>query len=442
MPYCPQLAAHLPRHGTVRPVTHHANPALDDACRTVLDGARVGGWRVPHGGIYPHQWLWDSGFHAVALVALGELDAALDELEALFVAQTSTGFVPHMTYHTDPDAAMELWGIPGRSTITQPPMYGHALAVLADAIDRHERYDLRGRLDVVAAKADAGLEWLLANRNWLSYTSLLVICHPWETGCDDSVRWDGWMDDGYHRATWGATKRQWAHDILMLSHDDEPAARANPGFAVADAGFNALVAFNCAELWRVTGREGLRLAAIALTTALDRQYDPVTAVWRSVPVMPDFDPTGATNGRADDDATDDNADRARLRQRSAAAPTLDGALGVLVTPDATRAHAALDGLVDPERFGAPYGPAGLWVTHPHYDPNTYWRGVAWPQLSYLCWLGARQWGRSDVADTIATATINAVLANDFAEYWNPHDATSAGATPQTWAAIVAAMTAP
>ncbi len=37
-----------------------------------------------------------------------------------------------MGYQTSPTRSLALWHAPGRSDITQPPMYGHALRVLAE----------------------------------------------------------------------------------------------------------------------------------------------------------------------------------------------------------------------------------------------------------------------------------------------------------------------
>ena len=72
---------------------------LEDDARRVLEAAWAEGrgYCVPNPRTYPHLWLWDSCFHSIAWAALGD-DRAVEELAAVFVAQTADGFVPHMRY--------------------------------------------------------------------------------------------------------------------------------------------------------------------------------------------------------------------------------------------------------------------------------------------------------------------------------------------------------
>ena len=82
----------------------------------------------------------------------------------------------------DDDTHAEFWGRPGTSSITQPPMYGHAVAEL-----------VRRGVDVdadVVDRAGRGLRFLLESRVRDGVGPVIV--HPWESGCDDSPRWDAW----------------------------------------------------------------------------------------------------------------------------------------------------------------------------------------------------------------------------------------------------------
>src|SRR6185503_3816186 len=77
--------------------------------RALLAHNRVdaGGSRYtrPAAGTYPHQWLWDSCFHARIHCWLGDRAMAHDELRALFRAQEmdgpDAGRLPHMTLHAE-----------------------------------------------------------------------------------------------------------------------------------------------------------------------------------------------------------------------------------------------------------------------------------------------------------------------------------------------------
>ena len=89
---------------------------------------RPPGFCVPNATTYPWQWLWDSCFHAVCWAHLGEGGRAVAELGNVLAHQAPNGFVPHLTYWDGSGVHAEFWGRPGTSSITQPPMYGHAVA--------------------------------------------------------------------------------------------------------------------------------------------------------------------------------------------------------------------------------------------------------------------------------------------------------------------------
>ncbi len=207
--------------------------------RGVLEQA----WNPQHGCCYPnrfaypHQWLWDSCFHAVAWAALGD-ERAITELSSLFSGQKDSGFLPHIRY-TSPTTGRG--PLPDSSSFTQPPIYAHALRVAATA----------GQ-SVPPALIDASgraLDYLWQHRR--AANGLIYILHPWEAGADDSPRWDSWVGV----ETW---------DIDALStHDAELVARTQFGpdgvavwsdtFVCCPASFNAPTAWAFAEHAALTG---------------------------------------------------------------------------------------------------------------------------------------------------------------------------------------------
>jgi Mannosylglycerate hydrolase MGH1-like glycoside hydrolase domain len=261
------LVAELARDREMAP--EERRKAVEAACREVLERNWVAkaGYTRPNRRRYPWMWLWDSCFHAIAWSRLGD-PRAVTELETLLSLQLPSGFVPHMGYPTKPNASLALWHSPGRSDITQPPMYGHALAVLA----------ARGfAVAHLYGAATAGLDYLLEHRRDPA-SGLVRVLHPWETGCDDSPRWDGWRRRPLGELRWNIAKRGLVRSLELR----DGAAWANPGFDVGSAGFSALVAFNAIELAELTANRKLLGESLALARAIDEHWVEPRRTWRDV----------------------------------------------------------------------------------------------------------------------------------------------------------------
>jgi hypothetical protein len=368
---------------------------VDERARGVLDAHWTRhGYCVPNPGAYPWQWLWDSCFHAVVWVHLGD-ERGVTEVASALSAIDEDGFVPHMRYPGDPGFHAEFWGRASVSSITQPPMYGHAIAEMA-------RLGLDPGGEVVDGAA-RGLGFLLRRRA-RTEEGLVTVCHPWETGCDDSPRWDRWRP----RSTaeeWFALKGALVRAIERTSGG---APLRNPDFVAAPSGFNALVAFNARELGAAMGDDRLSAEADELAEAIDARWDGRTWV--------DGGDAEGTSGRVE---------------------TLDALLPALLGGPHT--GAALDALTDPDRFAAPHGPRGVSREEAVYEPRGYWRGPAWPQLSYLSWLAATAAGSAAAASSLAAGLVSGALESGWSEYWDPDTGDGLGASPQSWTSLAAVV---
>jgi hypothetical protein len=323
---------------------------LRDQVHGMLDSSWVEdfGYTAPNNHVYPWMWLWDSCFHALIWAALDRGDRADRELASLFDVQNADGCVPHMGYQKAATEALPLWRQPGRSFLTQPPMYAHVIAALHG----------QGRdVEAVLEPAGRGLRFLLEQRR--DPTGLIAVVHPWE-GC------------------------------------------------VAPAGFNALVAFNLRELHSVTGEDWARRAADEIAEALDQQWDERLLTW---------------------------TDHSDPQHPCSSVRTLESLLPALVTADEARAAAALDQLVDPKAFGAPYGPTGVHRAEPSFRPGEYWRGCSWPQLTYLFVITAHRRGHNRLAGHLHEQATATAVRSGLAEYANPLTGEGLGAIPQGWAGL-------
>src|ERR1700691_2415224 len=154
--------------------------------------------------LYPHQWSWDAAFNAIGLASV-DLPRARTELDSLFAGQWRNGLLPHIVFDASADGywpGPAQWGcaqqteeapsVPATSGIIDPPVHAIAVDRILAIADR-----------AGGAEAERTLAWaehlyprLLAWHQFLARdradkeTGLMTLFHGWESGTDDSPRWD------------------------------------------------------------------------------------------------------------------------------------------------------------------------------------------------------------------------------------------------------------
>ncbi len=357
-------------------------------------------YTTPNPVAYGPQWLWDSTFHALCWAHLGRRDRAWRELRSSLSSQHADGFVPHMRFPRSFDGwdPVGLWGRATASTITQPPLYAHAIAQLAQLTLGES--DLRHQLVTGARRS---LQFLFRARPRLE--GLVVIVHPWESGCDDSPRWDAWRPEVGGLDAWREQKLRFARSLQCTA---DGSAIANPLFEAGSIGFNSLLAFSARQLASLTGDGDLAAQAAGIVDAIEARFDGTS--WADAP-----------------------------RSTSCDIPTLDALLALLVIGDRRQAAAGFEQLSDPAAFGGRLGFRYIRADTAGYDPAGYWRGSAWMPMQYLLRLAARRWGRDDLAAAVAAASGSAAFTSGFAEHYEPDTGRGLGAVPQSWAALASVI---
>jgi hypothetical protein len=104
-------------------------------------------WRysVPSRRTYPHQWLWDSAFHAT-IWSFFDLPRACDELRSILHWQHEDGLIPHIVFWHSESLRKRFWHYlesadswsfrvkrPWTSALTQPPVLATTVERLAEA---------------------------------------------------------------------------------------------------------------------------------------------------------------------------------------------------------------------------------------------------------------------------------------------------------------------
>ena len=321
--------------------------------------APTAGYTVPNGAVYPFQWLWDSCFHAVVWAALGEGERARSELAHLFRTQDELGFVPHVDYEPDPAHHARSGGGAGQSSITQPPMYGHAVAELArrgidvDDLVEPARRGLRFLLERAGPRRGAGraVPPVGERGRRLPPVGPLV---PRGLGPGAVVRGEG-------RA--GGDRRARARTAAPARQPGLPRGRVRvqrPRRLQRRGSWPAVTGDEAARHRR--RRAGRR---------------PRPAVGRR----------GRDLGR-----------RRRLRARARAGCGPSTRCCRCSSPTGRRpSRRGSPSWSTPPPWAGRAGRPACTVGSPPSPRRTYWRGPAWPQLTYLVWVAASRRGRSEAA---------------------------------------------
>jgi glycogen debranching enzyme len=404
---------------------------LWQAAVRVLDANWTGDATIPSPGLYPHQWGWDSAFVSMGLARYRQ-DRAERELVSLFRGQWANGLVPHIVFNPALERhayfpGPELWrsakqaAAPRQietSGITTPPL--HALAAL--------------RVYRCSGDAEAGRDFLarmypllvaqhrhLATSRDLGGGGLMSICHPWESGLDNSPVWDLPLaalqlppstyapGRGLRGLPTGADYDRYVWLVTTLrdaGYGDEHLRDVHP-FAVEDPLVNAVYLASTHALVEIAGIVGgdpgpHREAAGRIHDALlDRLWDEEAGCFRA------WDVRGAR--------------RLPIATVAAFGPLLDPEL-------AGRPLRALVDLLLSARFAgaAGYPVPTCDIQSPMFDRASYGRGPTWININWLIWLGATLHDLPVVADLMYASTLRLVRQSGFREFFDPFDGTGRG----------------
>lgn len=426
----------------------------------VLRRNDLGGWTKAAPQLYPHQWSWDSAFIAIGLAYLDTRRAA-QELRTLFAAQWRNGMVPHIVFNPAvppgsyfPDAAR--WDcatlaaaappLPIQTSgICQPPV--HAIAAwrireVAQARGGDDASEAGAFLRAIYPQLLAWHRYLLTARD-PERSGLVTIYHPWESGTDNSPRWDAALAavevgdlppytrydlqhvaDAAQRPTQAEYDRYlWLVECLKRArYDDDTVYRDHP-FLVKDVLLSAILVAANEDLQRIAGVARApddERDEIAGWIARGRQG--LAARWDAdLRLYLDFDiRAGAT---------------VPVRTVAGFAPLIGGGL-----PPARRAE-LLATLDSPAFLGHPDlrwpVPPSTSPNDPGFRPRRYWRGPTWPVVTWLLWWALRRDGETERARRLLRAALDQLAAVGFAEYVEPFTGEPLGSAGQSWTAAVA-----
>ena len=408
------------------------------AARVLLRNWR-GSYTVPAGGLYPHQWSWDSAFIAVGLRHLSPRRAQL-ELDTILSAQWEDGRLPQIVFHSGRDdgysPGASFWHseqIPGAAPVAtagliQPPT--HALAALlvheADPAESQRRRFLERAYPRLVRWHD-----YLRNRRG-GRGGLARIVHPWESGMDNSPFWDACLQamtetytaliprpdllhaDADHRPSDGEYGKYLYFAARYRDHGCDDADESFP-FQFEDPAFNGLWA-----------RSELALATIATLVAAD----PLPHRLEACRITEALETLWST-------------ERGCYVARDILSGTLQqyrtvAGLVPLLLPGIRHTRELLDLVRGPHfRLGEVAMVPSHDLTAVTFDPSRYWRGPSWFNTAWLIAEALYERGFTTEAEQLSRGMENAALEHDFPEYLDPHSFAPRGTTRFSWTAALA-----
>lgn len=411
--------------------------AVWHAAARVLDANWTGAATVPSPGLYPHQWSWDSSFAGIGL-AHHRPERAATELASLFRGQWATGLVPHIVFSSSvPRHAYfpgpEFWRSRGHpaaphgvdtSGLTQPPLQALAALRLARAAADHRDFLTRLYPCLVAQHA------FLARDRDAGRGGLVSLCHPWESGLENSPVWDGPLAaveparapyiSRLARHTHGCAESDRYVSLVTAMRDAgyrPEYLRDDHPFAVEDPLFNAIFLASThalAELAEYVGADPVphhEAAGRIHAALLERLWDGEAGGFRARDVRTgELIPVSTISGFA---------------------PLLDPDL-----PSAT-VRRLVETLLSARFAGAAGYPVPTCdVQSTSFDRAEYWRGPTWVNTNWLVWLGALTHDLTALADLLLGSTLRLVRQSGFREYFDPFDGTGRGSHDFSWSAAL------
>ncbi|MFA4835332.1 MAG: trehalase family glycosidase [Dehalococcoidia bacterium] len=399
--------------------------SLQDKAKQLLDkNARRGKdfyYTAPSGKKYPHQWSWDSSFHAIVNCRLGRAGLAKEELLTLLGKMLPDGTLPHIILH-EPSLARFAnrafrfyWPKSDRSPLVQPPVV--ALAVREVWQTTYDVEFLQETLPLL----ERHFEWLGTRRRFGS-SHLVSIFSPWESGLDHKPGFDRLLGH-FARLPFGRYAVLYTSEMRMALHRFDPEEIVKRRyFNVREVLFNTVYALGLEALGTMFAAIGdLQKADIyrarsdsAGKAILSECYDKASGLYFDIDVR-----TG------------------NLIREPSVSSLMPLALNNVPEEDY---QALVSHLTNPDEFWLRFPIPSVPRNSLHFRPTPgfyLWRGPTWINTNWLIAEGLRRHGNVELADAISQASKELVERSGFREYYNPLTGEGGGEKDFGWSTLAA-----
>jgi glycogen debranching enzyme len=389
-------------------------------------GGRAYSFVCPSPYLYPFQWLWDSSFHAIALLCVDH-SLAKQELRCLLQSAQPDGFIPHMLlwekrFHGPALAEYSIvLADPFYTATVQPPVLARALWRVYQATK--DRAFLLETLPAVLRF----FRWLKAYRD-PDDDHLIALIQPDESGLDASPKYDVLMQLGDLPPEQVLDALRVNMKRLFSAYEPH---REDPGrllgldvFNWEDVMVNAIYADGLQCLGKLCREAGYPFAEAAeferrgrrvLNALEEKCWDERAGVFW--------------------DLYGHDEQRARTLTFSCLFPLVCDSLDRHMVWRLVEEH-----LLNETEFWLPYPVPSVAATEPSFDPEhrsaVTWRGPSWVNVNHYLYWGLRAHGYRDVASELAKRTVQMVGRGGVREFFNPYTADGLGARDFGWTALV------
>jgi hypothetical protein len=378
---------------------------------SLADGTPYG-FTCPAPARYRHQWYWDSCFHAIVWRHFDPARAR-EELRTVVRGGRLDGFIPHTTFWHDRAgwrrapfyATNSVRGNRATAHI-QTPVLALAWELVAESSSDDPDFGAEG-LDALRLHYD----WLESHRD-PDGDGLISIIHPDESGLDDSPKYDavfGWMSHylpGYMWLVERSRRLRYDSRAIIARYDEH----------VEDVLVNVFYALSLHSLARLSGDDSYRVRAERTERAL------IELCW-------DED-----RGLFWDLAGRDHSPQ-RVSTWSSLAP-----LALPSLPEHMARRLIEEHVLDPRRFGAPYGIPSVSMDEPTFRAGWHlfrcWRGPSWINTVWLLAPALARFGYGEDADRIVASCVELVERHGFREYYNPLNGEGLAARRFGWSTLL------
>lgn len=424
---------------------------LGSRARDVLAANDIGTMVTAAPNLYPHMWSWDAAFVATGLSTVS-VARALQELDYLVAAQWKSGMIPHIVFSDVPGyfPDVDRWGTRGvspegvqSSGICQPPVHATMLRRIVERATAAGGEDARLAEDFTRRTLPHWIDWhaWLRSARGGDGSGLLTIYHGWESGMDNSPRFDG----PYSRVQPGDMEPFVRTDTLKVTdHSQRPSDEEYSRYLwlvqqMADVGFDdarlpGVMSFQVKDVFMsaIFAAASEDLAVLAEQFGLPEET-PQLRQW-------------AREFRDGVDATVD-AETGLARDRDVLAgewigpPTIAGFAPLVSTADQALLDRQLEIFEGPDWTGDPRLafplPASTSTTYEGLKPRQYWRGPVWPVMNWYLAHCLRRRGDGKRYGQLREASLAQLMEGHFGEYYEPFAGEPLGSMDQSWTAAVA-----